>query len=268
MKAYIINREQDVDRKNFMLQQMKSLEIFDYVFFTAIDKNSITNKATNLSYSEEQVRNHNLSMSEVCCALSHCKIYDCIIRNEKNGAFIFEDDVLISPLLCHIATELLSFLQKDIPIIILLTPVHSFCKNPVERIPQPNRINTLSQNAHKPFPQLSLHKTIFAFSGAGYMINKDAAKVMLKLYSPVNTVIDRWKKRIDCNDIFIYNLNHYLISINNYGRKSSTLENERQAAEKIRNEKLIPPTLYVRLRQKYRQYRRKLFPPYGHVETW
>lgn len=271
MKAYIVNREQDVDRRDFMLPQMKSLQSFDYSIFRAVDKNEIDQETIRHAYSEEQtIKNikRPLSTGEICCALSHLAIYSILAREEKNAFFIFEDDVLISPLLCRLAPLLHSFSCRNDPTLILLTPVHCFTKAPVKLFLRQSESGEKSDFLGKPFPAYSIHNTIGASSTAGYLINSAAAKVMIKLYSPITSAIDNWKKRIDCHDIHIYNLSYYLVSLNKYGRGQTGLKKERQENGMVREEGKNTSTLYSKLYGKYWKCRKMLCPPHGHEETW
>ena len=105
-KVYIINLENRIEKKNYMLEQIKNLDnTFDVEFFDAVDGNKLEEleeleesyengyKFNVLESWYDPVTNRSLTKGEVGCALSHYTIWKKMVDNNIDRAIIFEDDI-------------------------------------------------------------------------------------------------------------------------------------------------------------------------------
>jgi len=116
-KIYIITLKRSTDRHNLIKQNFKGL---DYEIFWGSD-------ARNLNFEElkldgvyipeiafkENIINQVLEKGEVGCALSHTRIYECIVNNNLDNALIFEDDAFLDTENINAAINALSNIPED-----------------------------------------------------------------------------------------------------------------------------------------------------------
>jgi GR25 family glycosyltransferase involved in LPS biosynthesis len=97
MKIYIINLAQDQDRKQAMLVQLNAFAITNYEFVEAVDGRNLSDQELTKLYDDKTAKklHKQLARSEIGCALSHIKVYEKIIKENKR-CLILEDDVVLS----------------------------------------------------------------------------------------------------------------------------------------------------------------------------
>jgi glycosyl transferase family 25 len=101
MKIYYINIDNRVDRKNFIVQQSKLLDL-ELNRISAITPNKI-----NLGKIKEQYKVR-IGPGELCCSLSHRFIWKKIVKSKESYALILEDDIVISKHLKSILNKITS----------------------------------------------------------------------------------------------------------------------------------------------------------------
>lgn len=89
--ALVINLKESVDRRKFQEKQLRRLKM-PYRFFEAVGPQNVSEEEF-LELSKTWVRP--LSKSEVCCALSHKKIWNIVLESGKPW-LILEDDCVLS----------------------------------------------------------------------------------------------------------------------------------------------------------------------------
>ena len=97
-KVFIINLEKDSERKKYISNHFQERGI-DFEFIKGIYGKSLTQQEIeDLSDLPQSARcmGKELSLNELGCALSHKKAYKMIIEKNLDGAFIFEDDIILS----------------------------------------------------------------------------------------------------------------------------------------------------------------------------
>jgi|TARA_B110000091_G_scaffold211245_1_gene255526 GR25 family glycosyltransferase involved in LPS biosynthesis len=82
-KIYVINLNQDIEKKNIIDKKLKELNI-DYSIFEAVDGKKLKNIKL-LNYG---------SVGAVGCRLSHMKILEDAVKNNYNRILVFEDDII------------------------------------------------------------------------------------------------------------------------------------------------------------------------------
>ena len=133
-------------------------------------------------------------MSQIGCALSHIKIYKDFIKSKKSYALILEDDAIF---LKNFTIDLQSFIIKNFKFkkqILLLSELKEFYKKPVDNIKDYEIVEVTN-----------------AFFTHAYVINKEAAKSIIKFNFPIKTVADNFVYfKIYCR-IKLTGLNPFLI---------------------------------------------------------
>lgn len=96
-KIYVVSLLRATDRRKNILSQMVSLGL-DFSFVDAVDAKKIDPEELLAHVDASAVmlrRGRMLTAPEIGCALSHRKIYEDIVRSERSGAIILEDDIQI-----------------------------------------------------------------------------------------------------------------------------------------------------------------------------
>ena len=92
--AYYINRDAATARRGYIEASAKDLQI-GLTRFAAIDANTLSDREYRRWHSEADA-SYCLSKSEVCCFLSHLKLWEEIAKSDAPFTAIFEDDILMS----------------------------------------------------------------------------------------------------------------------------------------------------------------------------
>ena len=96
MKTFIINLDNEKQRKKYMEAEMKKLHISNFTFFKAINgETELHNYSFKLMNNWKDVfKNRPITMGEIGCAISHWELWKYIINNNIEIALILEDDVI------------------------------------------------------------------------------------------------------------------------------------------------------------------------------
>ena len=89
-KIFVISREQDKDRRSFVLEQLKNVGIGipQIHWFNAVD---------GYKTDDEEFKKENINIGHKGsngCALSHKNVWKYIVENKIKNAMVFEDDVI------------------------------------------------------------------------------------------------------------------------------------------------------------------------------
>jgi hypothetical protein len=152
-----------------------------------------------------------LSPGEIGCALSHLGVYKLLLESNENSIIIFEDDVLFDESMSKdILMKLQSFIdsQENPAVIALYDSTFKYGK-PVDQI-----------------DNYAIYKTTSFWCTHGYIINRQAAKNILNLQTPIAFVIDWWRRYYYLNACQLFCLNHDIIKQNI--EIISSIESERE----------------------------------------
>jgi len=99
MKIFVINLKTRPDRLQNILQQFEKFNITNFEIVEAVDGRCLTTEQLSTVYDKKSAERLTkpLSLLEIGCALSHLKIYNKIIEENKR-CLIIEDDVILSDL--------------------------------------------------------------------------------------------------------------------------------------------------------------------------
>lgn len=177
MKTYIINLPNSTDRKEHAINELKYHNEFDCEFIDAIYGKNLSKDELYTLVDTESNNSHfknNINKPEIGCALSHIKCYEQLLKSSEEFVLILEDDILIGKDIDTILPNLYNIAKAPIPTIILLSPNFYYKKE--------NKINN----------KYSIAKVTSGFTAIGYIINREAAKILIKKLQPIHSVADNW----------------------------------------------------------------------------
>ncbi len=207
-KIYVVNLKNDLDRRKNIINEIEKQNIKNYEIIDAIDGNELSEQElNNLSYKDKNLINPwniKMSPSQVGCALSHIKIYKKFIKTDYNYALILEDDAVF---IQSFNEDLKKLILKNITNkkqILLLSELKEFFSKPIDKNNSYEIVNVTN-----------------AFFTHSYIINKEAAKSIIKFNYPVKTIADNFVFfKIYCG-IKITGLNPYLVDQDNKNFKTT-----------------------------------------------
>lgn len=168
MNTYIINLETAVERKKYIEQQIDKLTGLSAEFVKAVDGRKLTDKDLDILFNKDLFyRRYGRypRSGEIGCTLSHQKCFKMMVDKNIQYALILEDDILIknNERINGCLQELAEIVEKnDKPVIILLSSWFWYWRK--------RKYNNL----------FSLVDITDAFSTYAYMINNQAAKLLLE----------------------------------------------------------------------------------------
>lgn len=165
MKAYVINMEKSVDRRNYVTNLLDSISYVDYEVINAVNGKELSQSEINEYFDRNFFINKYIkepSAGQIGCCLSHFKCYKNIINNGDNAAIIFEDDITLKRDFKNDLEKLKPIYCSEKPVIILLSGWYWFNKE-------------FNLNGIK------VRKVYDGFLAQSYIINKAAAQKILEL---------------------------------------------------------------------------------------
>ncbi|MEL3901409.1 MAG: glycosyltransferase family 25 protein [Treponema phagedenis] len=199
MKVFIVNLKESIDRRQYMIEEMKKTNL-QYEFFDAVNGKDIKN-IEEIYDKENAIKAYGreLKLGEIGCAMSHLLIYKKMIDENIEQALIFEDDIIIANDFNRVFSEILKIENDGI---ILLGQSDTKLKTKIY-------FQSITR-------QYKLKKIFNSSYGAyGYIICKKAAE---KIYSESFPIIrpsdqwGRWSKKINIS-VIIPNVINYKCDI-------------------------------------------------------
>ena len=197
-KIYVINLKRETKRRENIIKELKKQNILNFEIIDAIDGEKIKKSELDLLISKNNKFinpiNTNMNAAEICCSLSHVKVYKKFIETNIKYALIFEDDAVF---LNNFSEELKKFIIKNFKFkkqIILLSELWQFYKKPLDEENKYQIVNVRN-----------------AVLTHAYFINREAAKSLIAFNYPVKTMPDNFLAfKIYCG-IQITGLNPFLL---------------------------------------------------------
>lgn len=126
MKAYVINLERSVERREYMEKQLKEMVCLQPEFVEAVDGRCMGEEERKRLFDDELFRKRNAAVArpgEVGCTLSHQKCYRKIVGENEPYVLILEDDIRIPDYeeFRNVLTKIDALMKTDEPLIILLS---------------------------------------------------------------------------------------------------------------------------------------------------
>jgi glycosyl transferase family 25 len=182
MKTYIISLEREKARREKISNNLEQYPDIDYEFVDALDARKYTLEEIDsfVWVPRREWRNY-LRPGAVCCALSHMIAYKKFLDFGGDWCLVLEDDVFVVPSRYNSFMKLVQDLKTlDYDLILL----NSYANKKVD-LYRDNSYKEL-HSCYKKFPQ----------SGAAYLINKSAAKNIIRNNNPVMCTADQWGELI------------------------------------------------------------------------
>lgn len=197
-KVYVINLKRETRRRENIINELKKQNIVDFEIIDAIDGKEIKKNELDLLISKNNKfinpLNTFMNAPEICCALSHIKVYKRFIQANSDYALIFEDDAVF---LNDFSEKLQKFVLKNFKYkkqIILLSELWQFFKKPLDL-----------ENGYE---IVDVRNAVLTHA---YFINREAAKSLISFNYPVKTMPDNFLIFSIYCDIKITGLNPFLL---------------------------------------------------------
>ena len=221
MKAFIINLEKDIERKEDIVNQCIAFNL-DYTVIPAVDGRKLSED--DLSKLIDPEKSKGMTRGEIGCSLSHYNIYKKIVDENIEYALILEDDAQLEPNLAK-ALELLEKNVSNTPTIILLGPINKYSKRKNQQLSDDFKVVDVMEAA----------------LSHGYFINRLAAKKLISFLYPIWLEADRWVFFRDYNVIDVKALTPPSITLSTLSNTSTIwpTEKELQQRENIENERSL-----------------------------
>ncbi|MGH2303434.1 glycosyltransferase family 25 protein [Enterobacter hormaechei] len=236
MKIFIVNLKKSVERRQKMEAQLQALGL-EAEFIEAVDGRLMSEEERK---SVTAKVNYAFLPGEIGCALSHQKIYKKMIDENIDNALILEDDVVLDEEFKKVLAQI--SIPADRPSVILLSRSNKFFKKPLKKL----------TNKH------SLHKTLHATTTHSYIVNKIAARSLLKGLNPVWIVADKWALFEDMSLVDVYSVVPHPVHLSDEAKSSTiNIPEDAQAIHKKKKELwnllMSRRTLKTKLKHKYRR---------------
>ena len=210
-KIYVVNLKRDNARRKNIINEIEKQNIKNYEIIDAIDGNELSEQElNNLSYKDKNLINPwniKMSPSQVGCALSHIKIYKKFIKTDYNYALILEDDAVFIQSFNEDLKKLILKNITDKKQILLLSELKEFFSKPIDKNNSYEIVNVTN-----------------AFFTHSYIINKEAAKSIIKFNYPIKTIADNFVFfKIYCG-VKITGLNPYLLDQDSINFKTTIIK--------------------------------------------
>ena len=209
MKVYCINLERSQDRRRKMQAEFARIGL-ECEFLSAIDGRSLAPTEIKKAYSDWRTilrSGRSLSKGEIGCAMSHVEFFKRVIQGTDKAGFVFEDDVAFNSGVQSALAEVASFLEKsELPTLVQLPGI-------------PRDLPKAQDCSQFFFPVMS------AMGTYAYGINKPAAELLLRAFSPIKMPIDRYSYLIRHFGLRFYVYHSLVLDVDMCG--NSTVGEER-----------------------------------------
>ena len=226
MKTFIVNLEKDIAKKEKILEQTEKLNLKAEIIPAVYGKNLSKEDLKNLVY---DYPNCALTLGEIGCALSHLNIYNKMVKDDIPIAFILEDDVILSKDIVPMLDFLEKSNDKNKPNVYLMSYMIDYLPFTKKKTPVGN-----------------MYKIYRSYCTCAYVINKEAAKKLSKMQTPIKFEADMWESFRFISGINVYGIIPHLVYEEDVRKEFSSIENER-----------------LTLKRKRKNFRAKLILKYG-----
>ncbi|PHM70362.1 lipooligosaccharide galactosyltransferase I [Xenorhabdus sp. KJ12.1] len=214
MKIFVINIKSNLDRRLAIQRQADTLSLH-IEFIDAVNGAELTDcEVSKLVYDYPNCR---LTKGEIGCALSHLFIYEKIIKEKISHALILEDDAILSDNIHNVISEIENIDNIKKPNVYLLNKAEKYVNN--------RKVEA---------KELHIYQAYEASGTYGYLINKIAAKKLLKELKPIKYEADMWGIFKFRHFINVYCIIPHVISTFDLDTLSSSIETERSSLKKER----------------------------------
>ncbi len=189
--VYVISLERSLERRENMKWLMEHYKI-PFSFFDAVDAKKLTKQECELADLDlaKQYCGHNLSVSEIACALSHIKLYEKQVNENIERMLILEDDAHIHMNFKEIVSVLLNTSNHD-----LVYLYHGKAKK------WPFYSNLAHGYRLHKYRKPSKNSKRGIMGAVGYILTLNGAKKLLKVAYPIRMPADYLLGRLQLNNL-------------------------------------------------------------------
>lgn len=165
MKTYIINLEQSVDRKEYMLRQLEKFPFLSSEIVLAVDGRAMSEEERDKMFDVARFQRRYLRLcrpGEIGCTLSHQKCYRKLAESDDKCALILEDDIIVNKEIGGVIKKLEGIMNTEEPRIVLLSGWYWYWKS------------------HEFLGNLKIADVYDGFLAHSYVINRCAASLLLE----------------------------------------------------------------------------------------
>lgn len=193
INTYIINLPSSIVRKRYMEDLMRPLSFLNVEFVEAVNGKSLSDNTINALFDYHKSFLHygrKLSKGEVGCTLSHRKCYELLLASSEKYILVLEDDIrIIKKLKILKSQKVRKLLNSNKPVILFLSGDYWYYRYIDDIV-----------------------KVYSAVGSYAYLINKEAAKLIVDSGTPFN-VADDWRLYRKLG-IILYAIKPYLVDAN------------------------------------------------------
>lgn len=213
--CFVINLEKDVDRRENISRQLAKAGI-PYQIFSAVYGKYLTPEELAQHYNKSRAieLSHDLTPSEIGCALSHVFIYRKMLDEGMSYALVLEDDAQLSQDLPAVLSGLQREYASSEPVVFLLNHVRKYKNRKTRRLDEKYLVADIYGTPIR---------------ASGYFITRAAAKLLLDNLYPVWAVADDWAV-FNRDYATIKAVVPYCVGLSEHAQFSN-LESERQAIQ-------------------------------------
>lgn len=219
LTAFVINLPESVDRCRRMDEHLANIEWLNPIHVSAVRGVSLSPKEKEVAYHDLGARKligRSLNDGEIGCALSHQRAYRKLLETNNPYALILEDDAEFLPSASHVlqSDTLLFWLSRKTPRLVLLSEVTCFVR----------RLKLNISDSTK------LARVRYAWFSHAYMLNREAAKRLMEINSPVRFVTDHWNEIRRATSIDLRCVDPFCVKVHAMGFMSTIDSNRYQSA--------------------------------------
>lgn len=187
--------EKDVAKRESISRQLIEQPDLDWEIVNAVEGRKLNAEEIGVRADMDSFIGHYgkfATLPALGCAISHCEVYKKMLADKDNSyALILEDDAILSHNIGNRICQYANYLEPDSPVVILLTPAFFFRKSDAL--------------------QSGLYKVLDGYMASGYLVNRKAAELILKLQFPIKYVADDWRE-FARNGLNLYGVTPNMIS--------------------------------------------------------
>lgn len=172
IKTLIINLKTSLHRKTYMQNVLHKYPFLEVSFVDAVDGRIMSETEKQVSFSQHKALSRygrNLNSGEIGCTLSHRKCYETLLNSKENFSLILEDDIsIIRDLTCLPWEQIKATIDVSEPRILFLSGDYWYNK------------------------RQDIVPVYDAVGSYAYIINRNAAKIIISHYTLPYNVADDW----------------------------------------------------------------------------
>lgn len=194
MHVFVINLDRNVERLDFVGKQLDRLGI-QYERFPGIDGRKMSNeerKRLSSPFRSRLIQAYPIMGGVLGCALSHLAVYREIINRKFPFALIFEDDVIVSEGFRELSEWVAEQLDEERPQVALFS----------------------NWGGQMSLSQRAMVREKGGSCADAYLITRKAAKLILRVNSPVIYVADAWGRWVRRHGLELFRVYPTLVKQN------------------------------------------------------